>query len=415
MKIPFQLGVNYWPRKKAMYWWSDFDRGEVRDEFALIAELGLDVVRIFLLWEDFQPVSEQVSTARMAHLEKTLEAAEDTGLKVSITLFTGHMSGPNWAPRWLLDTTSPETVRPLICNGRVTRVGLKNPYSDPVALRAEERLVNEIVGAFHTHPAVTCWSLGNEPAIFAVPKTPAESKAWCGRFISQIKTIGAPQNVTVGLDMSALCEEIGFRVHDVFENADLAVVHGYPMYTPWARSPVDPDFVPYLVALTRSLTGKPTLAEEFGGPTAPPGESSHTIHFPEFGTKRSQYLVAEETFAAYLERTLPKLQAAGAIGAILWCYADYDPSLFNRPPCDQSVHERFFGLVRSDGSPKPHADVLKRFAQSRPEVTLSPTSTVRLDISPDDYYQNPQTNCEALYRQYLIDLGQDPHHLPDID
>ena len=48
MTQPFKLGVNYWPRRKAMGWWSDFDRGEVREEFALIRELGLSLVRIFL-------------------------------------------------------------------------------------------------------------------------------------------------------------------------------------------------------------------------------------------------------------------------------------------------------------------------------------------------------------------------------
>ena len=45
---PFVLGVNYWPRKKAMYWWKDFERGEVESEFAEIAALGLQVARIFL-------------------------------------------------------------------------------------------------------------------------------------------------------------------------------------------------------------------------------------------------------------------------------------------------------------------------------------------------------------------------------
>ncbi|HEY2584582.1 MAG TPA: hypothetical protein VGI81_02310 [Tepidisphaeraceae bacterium] len=51
---PFLLGVNYWPRRKAMYWWADLDAGEVREEFALIRDLGLRYVRIFLLWESFQ-------------------------------------------------------------------------------------------------------------------------------------------------------------------------------------------------------------------------------------------------------------------------------------------------------------------------------------------------------------------------
>ena len=62
MPDPFVLGVNYWPRRKAMEWWKRFDRGEVRDEFDLIAALGLTKVRVFLLWEDFQPSPDRVST-----------------------------------------------------------------------------------------------------------------------------------------------------------------------------------------------------------------------------------------------------------------------------------------------------------------------------------------------------------------
>ena len=60
MKQPFILGVNYWPRTKAMYWWPSFDPGEVRDDFALVCDLGMQVVRIFLLWDDFQSAPEAV-------------------------------------------------------------------------------------------------------------------------------------------------------------------------------------------------------------------------------------------------------------------------------------------------------------------------------------------------------------------
>jgi endo-1,4-beta-mannosidase len=50
---PFLLGVNHWPRRKAVYWWSHFDADEIREEFEQIAALGLRLVRIFLLWKDF--------------------------------------------------------------------------------------------------------------------------------------------------------------------------------------------------------------------------------------------------------------------------------------------------------------------------------------------------------------------------
>ena len=33
MAQPFTLGVNYWPRRKAMYWWTNFEADEVREEF----------------------------------------------------------------------------------------------------------------------------------------------------------------------------------------------------------------------------------------------------------------------------------------------------------------------------------------------------------------------------------------------
>ena len=57
MSDPFVLGVNYQPRRSALYWWQQFDAGEVREDFALIRELGLTTVRIFLQWDEFQPTA----------------------------------------------------------------------------------------------------------------------------------------------------------------------------------------------------------------------------------------------------------------------------------------------------------------------------------------------------------------------
>lgn len=52
----FLIDVNFCPRRKAMYWWKDFDEGEVREEFREIQKLNLDLLRIFLDWEEFQPI-----------------------------------------------------------------------------------------------------------------------------------------------------------------------------------------------------------------------------------------------------------------------------------------------------------------------------------------------------------------------
>ena len=99
MSQPFTLGVNYWPRRKAMYWWNEFDEGEVREDFALIRELGLNVVRLFLLWDDFQPEPTGVSKTTLQNFIKVADLAVESNLSLDVTFFTGHMSGPNWCPR----------------------------------------------------------------------------------------------------------------------------------------------------------------------------------------------------------------------------------------------------------------------------------------------------------------------------
>jgi endo-1,4-beta-mannosidase len=398
---PFTLGVNYWPRRKAMYWWGDFDPGEVREEFALIRELGMNLVRIFLLWDDWQPAPDAVSPAALGNLGLVLDIAADLGLKLDVTFFTGHMSGPNWAPGWMLlpDEPLPPRVRQLVSGGRVIEASYRNPYTDPMALAAAELLLRAVVGRYRDHPGVGVWNLGNEPDLFAWPPDPGSGRDWARRMSGVIRSLGATQPITCGLHVDSLLRDNHLRVHDVFGEVDFAVMHAYPMYVPWARDPLDPDFVPFTCALTTALSGKPTLMEEFGGCTTAPGEPSAVWEWVAFGQPRTQFMASEEALAEYLEAVLPRLQAVGATGAVLWCFADYVPELWDRPPCDEAIHERFFGLVRPDGSLKPHAEVVRRFAAGRP--TIQPARPLALDVSPEAYYRDPQAHAMRLYQEYV--------------
>jgi endo-1,4-beta-mannosidase len=173
------------------------------------------------------------------------------------------------------------------------------------------------------------------------------------------------------------------------------------MYTPWARQPLDPDFVPFTCALTAALGGKPVLMEEFGGCTAQPGEASYIWKWTETnGHEREQFMASEEDFAEYIRLVLPKLQHSGATGAMLWCYADYVPELWDLPPCQNSRHERFFGLVRPDGSLKPHAKVIQEFAKTNPQVQPIP-AYAKLNVNPDEFYANTLGHLVDLYEKYL--------------
>jgi endo-1,4-beta-mannosidase len=407
MSQPFVLGVNYWPRRKAMYWWGRFDAGEVRDEFGLIAELGLQAVRLFLLWDDFQPRPDRVARRPLSHLAKVADIAAENGLRLDVTFFTGHMSGPNWCPRWLLGGPRPthRWIRQVVSQGTTTRKGYRNPYSDPVALNAETLQLRTVVGALKDHPAIWLWNLGNEPDLFAWPAGSAAGRAWVRRMAQTIREVDDRHPVTCGLHGASLQENNGLRVDQVYAETDVAVMHAYPMYTPLARHPLDPDYVPFTCALTAALCGKPVLMEEFGGCTAPPGRDSFVWEWhTAAGTPRTQFMASEAALADYLRETLPRLVEVGARGALVWCFADYARDLWGRPPCQEARHERFFGLVRPDGSLKPHAQVLKDFARTRPKVKPIPRYA-RLTVNADEFYAAPAECLPGLYRAYLAGKG----------
>jgi len=408
---PFILGVNYWPRRKAMYWWSKFEACEVRDDFALIASLGLQAVRLFLLWDDFQPTANAVDKTCLSNLGKVCDIAADNGLKLNVTFFTGHMSGPNWAPRWLLGGPRPgrQQGRPrqVISGGQPTRKGYRNFYHDPVALAAEKLQLQTVVGAYKDHPAIWIWNLGNEPDLFDWPHSPEAGRQWVKEMAANIRVLDAHHPITCGLHIASLLEHNHLRIDHVYSETDVAVMHAYPMYQPLARQPLDPDFAPFACALTAALCGKPLLMEEFGGCTSPPGQPSKTWKWRAYGRSRIQFMASEEDLAEYLRQCLPRLVEIGVRGALIWCFADYIPALWDRPPCDQSRHERFFGLVRADGSLKPHAQVLKEFAAMRP-ITQSIPEFAHLPISADAFYDTttpPYVHLPDLYEAYLTRKG----------
>jgi endo-1,4-beta-mannosidase len=363
------------------------------------------VVRIFLLWDDWQPTSDSVSTERLRDLGIVLDLAGERDLGLDVTFFTGHMSGPNWSPGWLLDpeaTGHPSPfVRQVVSGGVVVASPYRNMFMDPMALGAERLLLETVVGEYREHPGVWMWNLGNEPDLFAHPADASAGRAWVREMTGLVKAIDPVHPVTTGLHTASLFTDNGLRVDHVFAESDVAVMHGYPMYIEWARDPLDPDFVPYLCALVTALAGKPCLAEEWGGCTSPDTPGSVVWEWIAYGTPRKQFMAGEEAFAEYVAAVLPRLVEVGSTGAFMWCFADYDPALWDRPPCDDggARHERHFGLVRPDGSLKPHAEVIRSFAATGPRVGPA-TRTVNLDVTPDDYYADPVGHARRLYRSW---------------
>ena len=86
----FTLGVNYWPRRKAMYWWSNFDAGEVREEFAILKE-RYDACDISAVGR--RPARPHACTGG-AQIWSQCGYRAENGL-ARMTFSPEHMSGPN--------------------------------------------------------------------------------------------------------------------------------------------------------------------------------------------------------------------------------------------------------------------------------------------------------------------------------
>lgn len=453
MTNPFVLGVNYWPRTAAMYWWKRFaeTEDEVIADFKTMREMGLTVARIFLLWEDFQPEANIIAEKQIVNLVKVCDWAAEAGIGLDVTFFVGHMSGPNWCPKWMVvDGPMPDGVFQVISKGEVVDRAYRNFFSDPFVQSAQCNLIRAVVERLASHPAVVMWNLGNEPDLFAVPPTPLHGQQWVRRMTTLIHAIDSAlqRPVTCGLHAPSLLRSpaaVTLPVHAVFRNCDLPVIHGYAMFHPEvARGPLDPLFVPFLCALTTALClssaadpadadiagemqddvpARPdadwaTLAEEFGGCMLPNSEAveADTWVFRTFlETERRQYMATQRDFAAHLSLLLNALQRTGARGAMLWCWADYARELYDRPPCNMQQHERHFGLIDADGQPKPYiAQVIRSFAEQNPQREMNSgrwCGHVRLPCSAKEYYYGmsdaERLECvKRMYAQFCADMAE---------
>jgi endo-1,4-beta-mannosidase len=405
--VRFSLGINYWPRRSAMAMWRRFDPGEIREDFARIAALGLDAVRFFLLWSDFQPQPDTIDRALLARLEALADIAAEAGLRVMPTLFCGHMSGVNWLPAWTLDPATPAGRFRTITERGEAQHGVGDFYAGSL-LDAQLLFARAAGERLHAHPAVLAWDLGNEFSNLREPANEGEAAEWSRRLCAALEESSAIP-VTAGTHGEDLTYDRRLRLSSLCAPYAFATMHGYSVYSAFARGRLDAEVVPFLAALAASFARKPLLFSEFGGPTCPagtisafervalPGELPPAASAGEGAAHAPFACLTEDEMPGYCSAVLERLHADGRLGAYWWCWADYATELVAEPPFDRAPHEMSFGIVRGDGSAKPVAAALQRFAAQHRSV-LPPRSAV---VDEADYYRSLPGSTAAAYARFV--------------
>jgi len=384
----FAVSVNYWPAETAMRMWRRFDAGAIEADFRRCAGAGCDTIRIFLLWEDFQPDPGSVDERALAKLRTVADIAAKTAVGLVPTLFTGHMSGVNWCPPWALGAERAPRFRTVTGDTPVDRAS--RDWAEPAVLEAQALLAREAARALGGHAALRMWDLGNENSNCWIPASRDDGRRWLATMAGALRSVDPVTPITIGLHAEDLEEDRRIGPAEAAEVSDVLCMHGYPMYLRWADGRDDHRVLPFLATVTRWLGhGKDVLFEEFGAPTRDPDD-------PEAATV-ADMLLDEAAAADYTARALRALAGAGCTGALLWCYADYAPAIWTEPPLDAAVHERHFGLWRADGSPKPAAGELSRWGGSERSIARD---DAWIELRREDFYLTPRSNLVALYEAY---------------
>ncbi|MGD8530994.1 MAG: hypothetical protein PVG97_08440 [Syntrophobacterales bacterium] len=382
---PFILGVDYWPQKTAMFMWREFDRTSTREDMSIISELGFSCVRIFILWEDFQPGPKNVPPVMLDRLVNVLGMAADKGLAVIPTLFTGYMSGLIWLPPWMLLASTADGHFQVFSQNKVRSNKPRNPFSEPEIMEAQIFFLRELVNAVSGHPALLAWNLGNRPSFWAVPSDEFSAKLWVQAMTETLQEKDDEVPVTMGFRVTDLLENRGLLLRVVAQHLDYVC---FQSNISRSENSLDRAFLPFMGSITEWLAKKPVLVLDVGAPTIPTVQDGVSRIIRNEGRPT---LMSEDEVAEFTEETLAHLIR-------FWqSYADYHPSIWSRPPLDSNVDERFRGILRHDRTVKPAAAAFKSAVIELPETELS---TEWLDMTEEDFYKNAKSSLSRLGRRF---------------
>lgn len=325
--MPDSFGANYWPSYAGPGMWRDFRPAEIEADLAALRDIGVGVLRAFLLWPDFMPAPDRVEADMLERLASFVALVERAGLRLQLAMLVGHMSGQNWPPRWLDD---PAAV-----------------YEREDLLRAQQLLVRAVVERVRSSPAIEAYALTSEYPHFTGGVASGAVRRWAARLHGAAKELDPDRAVTLGDGAWYVLGQVnGFAPTHA---QDAVGPHLYLSDTDADRLVAGYGLA---VATAGAVAGeRPVWLEEFGAP--------HTV----FG---------EDEVAEWAGRVALEARLQGATRVCWWCATDVE-----LPATDPYRHHPFemrFGLLRADRSPRPVAatlrEALERPLPSLPEAGL---------------------------------------------
>ncbi len=249
-----RFGVNYTPSKNWWYCWNDWDAGSIARDLDAIKGLGLDHLRIQLIWPYFQPNPKFVSPVHLKRLGELMSLANERKLDVQVTVFTGGMSGFTFRPPFLVDRAEQDRF-----------------YSSERFWKAQEILVRELATLLKPLPNFLGFDLGNE--INCTWHAPTkEGDAWMDKMLTLMERECPNLPHANGVDHQPWFYGSTFSPAKLVSRQQIVPLHCYVKFTEALNyggvfDPACIRLIPAMAALARSYGqdgNKPIWVQEYG-------------------------------------------------------------------------------------------------------------------------------------------------------
>lgn len=334
---PLRFGANYTPSTNWMHSWLSLNLDDVRRDFAGLADLGLDHVRIFPLWTVLQPNRSLIRAEAVADVRAVVDAGAEFGLDVSVDVIQGHLSSFDFIPSWLYTWHD------------------KNMFTHPDALSGQVALVERLAESLGDAKNFLGFTTGNETNQFSAsvhpspwPVTTAEAANWITTLLDAAESSAPDQeHVHSEYDAAWYLDGHGFTPALAARLGAMTTVHSW-IFNGTAqryggRSAASDRHAEYMIEVSRAFATDPrrrTWLQEVGAP--------------------SNCLTDDET-PGFLEATVRNAARTDDLwGVTWWCSHDVSRSLVDFPELEYSL-----GLIDQSGAAKP---IGRRFAEIIPEL-----------------------------------------------
>lgn len=322
------VGANYWPASCGVDMWVEWPVEEMRSDLAAMQGKGLNTIRFFFRWPDFESRPGSYEEAAFQRLREFLGWCREYDIAAMPTLFVGFMSGGFFFPEG-------KQGKNLFADPSWRETSVAYATKAAKAMKGFEDVLLAVDHGNEISSMTDSWSAGEE-----------NLRAWSGGVSAAIRAVLPQVEVINGLDHNQVVENVGWTFANQ-EGCTLFSMHGYPVPGWWPVAfdgmgdPLCRELLPFCVAVARAHG--PVLLQEFGtiiggGP---------------------------EQVRGYLEAILPRLQEQGANGFLWWCLRDI---VTDRYPYTKHGIEGRLGLLDDHRQIKPGREALLEVSRQVPEM-----------------------------------------------